>query len=208
MRDDIAADVRTKRGHYDSASAGMNRKTQFACHYLRIFGAGHDEGSDAEWFWVDAENELSHGGVSGKGNFVDTVWVDVAGFAYFRGQFGKSLLGQQPQPSKRLWIKHGCADPGYDVGAKRLLLIEHGTDSDGRAGIQVEQRCNNSRSAEVICNAIPERAGISRFYVNEFLINQHCRDFEMRLAQDGRQESDDIKVNMRVYVVQRIKKAH
>ena len=144
---DVAADVRAECGQQHRAGPRMHGDAEVAGQQLGEDGGRHHERRDAERLGVDAEREGAHRRVAGQGDLVDLQGVDAGLGAHLGGELRQRVVRELGEPAERIRVEHGGADPGDDVAAEGLLLVEHRGDRRRGAGRRVEQRGDHRRGA-------------------------------------------------------------
>ena len=161
----------------------MDRDAEVAGAQAVVALAGHHERGDAERLGVDAEGDLRHRGVAGEDDFVDLVAVDLAGGKDLFGQLGERLVGEVAELVERVGVHHRGADAADDVGAERLLLVEHALDGDGGTGLDVEQVGDDGGGAEVVGDREAPAGRVAGLDGDQLGVGDHGGELPVRRAQ-------------------------
>ena len=160
--DDVAADVGAERREDDRGRARVDADAEVGRQRGREVVRGDDERRHRQRLGVDAERELGHRHVADDDDLVD--------------------LGRRRRPPPRStspasWASVSCARASSapsacvvehrgrhardDVGAVGLLAVEHRAHRGRLAGLEVEQRGDDRRGAEVERDREPARGRVA-----------------------------------------------
>ena len=78
------------------------------------------------------------------------------------------------QAAERVCVEHRGGDAGDHVRAEGLLPVEDGRHGCGLAGLEVEQRRNDCRRAEVECNRVAARRCVAGLDGDQDVVAQDC----------------------------------
>ncbi len=124
-RDDVTTHVGAQRGEDRCARPGMNRYAEVRCSQTFEVGAGQDERGHSERLGIDPEEQLHHGRVARERQLVHLVRGDACLDENVHGEIGQRGLCEVAQAVQGLGVEHGGTDAADDIGAERLLPVEH-----------------------------------------------------------------------------------
>ena len=201
-RDDVTADVRAEGGKDICPGEGMEAEAGLGGRQVGVRPRGHDERRDAEGLGVDAEGQRGHGRVPRERDLVDLFRLDVSLAADFLGELLKGLAGQPAEALQRVGVEHRARDARDDVGAERLLTVEHRSHRHRRARRQVEQRGDRGRRPEVERDRMEALGRVARLDVDQELVGHDARHLVRRLAKHLRQAAEHTRLDVQLEVVQ------
>ncbi len=190
-----------REGNTNARARGCRCSPRSAGQQLGHRAGRHDERRDAERLGVDAQGELGHRGVAGQRDLVDLGRVDLSLLADLAGQLVQRGVGGGGQPAQGLGVDHRRADPGDDVAAERLLLVEHRAHRDRRAGCQVEQGRDHRGRAEVEGDRVAALRGVTRLHVDQDVVDDDRGEAEVVVPQHLRQAPQGVQVHPQLDVV-------
>jgi hypothetical protein len=179
----------------------VRRDVQIGGEHLRKLARGHDERSDAERLGIDAERDVSHRRVPSDGDLGDVGCLGSGLAAHFTGELGECLLREPAEGAKRARIEHRGAYPGNDIGAERLLLVEHRRDGERRSGSEIKQCGDDGRGAEVKRYAQQAIRGVAGLDVDEYVVDYHGGHLEVRAAQPLTEAAQYAEVDAQLQVI-------
>ena len=170
---DVAADVGAERREHHGGRLRVDGDAEVGGAQARVVARGHDERRDADRLGVDAQRELGHRRVAGERDLVHLVRLDAALLADLLRQPVERLVREPLQALEGRVVEHRRGDARDDVGAERLLAVQHRRDGDGRAGREVEQRRDDGRGAEVEGDAVAALGRVAGLDVDQQVVDQH-----------------------------------
>ena len=156
--DDVGADVRAERGEEHRRRALVDGEAEVARRRLRQLRADDRERRHRQRLGVDAERELDHRHVAGDDDLVDLGRIDARLGAHLAGQRAQRLVRVPLQPLERVVVDHRRRDARDHVRAERLLRVQDRTHRARLSGLEVEQRRDDRRRAEVEGDRVPARS--------------------------------------------------
>ena len=111
------------------------------------------------------------------------------------------------QALERAVLHHDRRDPRDHVCAERLLRVQDRLHRLRLAGLEVEERGDDGRRAEVERDRVTAAARVARLHVDEEIVGDHRGHLPVRTAQRAAELSHDVERHARLDVVHRREQA-
>ena len=134
---------------------------------------------------------MDHRRVARDGDLVDLRRVDGGLAARLEGELVHRLVREVLELLEGGRIEHDGADAADDIGAERLLLVQHGCDSRRGAGRQVEEGRDDGRRAEIECDAEEPRGRVARLHRHEAIVDDDSGELPVARARNRGQAAKD-----------------
>ena len=200
---DVGADVGAQRREHDRRRARVHGDAEVGRQRRRQVVRGDDERRHRERLGVDPERELGHRHVADDDDLVDVGRRDARLLADLARELGERLVRARLERAERAVVEHRGRHARDDVGAVRLLAVEHRRHRGGRAGLEVEQRRDHRRRPEVERDRVAARGRVAGLDADQHVVAHHGGDVEHRLAQDLAERAHHRQVDTRLEVVER-----
>ena len=179
--DDVAADVGAQRREDERPGArGWTATPKSLRGGRRELVRGDDERRHRQRLGVDPERELHHRDVAADRDLVDLAGSTPASAKTSPASSESVSCARVAQRGKRLRVHHRGRDAGDHVGAVRLLAVEHRAHGRRLAALEVEQRRDDGRGAEVERDREPPVGRVARLEVDQLLVADDRGDVEVR----------------------------
>ncbi len=198
---DVSADVGTECREHCGSSPRVGRYAEVGSEQVAEGPARHHEGRHAERLGVDAERDVGHRRVAGERDFVDLPRSHARLLTDGKSQLGERLVCSRAEPVERAVVQHDARDAGYDVGAERLLPVEHRVHSQGRAAREVEQGGDHRRRTEVVRDREQPLGRVAGLDVYEHIVDDHGSGLVPRFAQHRADRAQGVQVDPELEVV-------
>ena len=108
------------------------------------------------------------------------------------------------QPLERVLVQHDRRDPGDHVRAERLLLVEDRAHRLRQPRLEVEQRRDDGRRAQVEGDRVAAAARVAGFHVDQQVVGEDGGHLPVGRAQHAAEPAHDLERDTRLDVVHRI----
>ena len=200
---DVGPDVGAERREEHRRRALVHAHAELGRRRRRKLPRGDRERCHRERFRVDPERELDHRDVAGDDDLVHLGRVDLRLVADLGRQPRERLVRLRAQHAERARVEHRRADPRDHVGAERLLRVEDRAHGKRLPGLEVEQRRNAGRRAEVVGNRMAPRGRVARLHVQQQVVDDDGRHVPVRVAQCLAERTQELERHAQLEVVHR-----
>ena len=181
--DDVGANVRAERREQHRGCALVHLHAEVGCLRLGQAPGGDRERRHRERLGVDAERELDHRDVAGDDDLVDVCGIDSSFRADLRRQLLERLVRAILQHPQRALVEHRRRDPRDDVGTEWLLRVQDRLDRLRLPRLEIEQRCDHRRRAEIERERVAAAGRVARLDVDQEVVDEHGGNLPVRPAQ-------------------------
>ena len=181
----------------------MNRDAEVGCGRLGHAPRDDRERRHRQRLRVDAERDLDHRLVAGDDDLVHLGRIDAALRAHLVGQLLQRLVRVPLQHLERVVVHHDRRDPRDHVGAERLLRVQDRLHRLRLPGLEVEQRRDDGRRAEIERDRVAAAARVALLDVDQHVVGEHGGHLPVRAAQRAAELAHDVERHARLDVVHR-----
>ena len=161
--DDVAADVGAERREHERGRARVHGDAEVGRARRGQLVRGDDERRHRQRLGIDAERELRHRRVAAERDLVDLLGLDARLLAHLARRARRASPARAScSVAERVGVHHRRRDARDHVGAVGLLAVEHRAHRERLAGLEVEQRRDDRRRAEVERDRVAARRSCRR----------------------------------------------